>query len=152
MYLTEKDTIGYGVYSGEKLGSVIKKYGRRVLLEIVKNNRVDDSVLKKYHYHHPATQEEKLAWANKLKQMALVQECNIVSVSKEETYETTTTLEMEEERLDPKAMWEKDYMNSVDYDPEDEPVDSSFYNPSLGGWIYHPFGGVSVRPSRTLND
>ena len=127
------DTIPYGVHSGKRLRDVVKKYGRKVLLEIVKCNEVDDVYLKKYHYHHPATEEEKRNWNLKLQQMEMLQEETSVSASVVEDYVTTATEVMEEEFFDQvesvgNGYWEK----SVLYDPEDDIDDDSL--PSLEMW------------------
>ena len=121
-YLKGGDTIPYGVYSGKRLRDVVKKYGRKVLLEIVKYNEVDDEYLKRYHYHHPATEEEKRNWEMKLQQMKTHQEENCVSTPTEEVYVTTVADVMEEEIPDQKESmvnicWEV----TVLYDPEDDP-------------------------------
>lgn len=130
------DTIPYGVYSGKKLGTVVKKYGRKVLLEIVKCNEVDDDYLKKYHYHHPATEEEKRNW--ELKQRQMVKEETSMSAPLEETYVTTVTDDMNEECQDQDACeMAASWKDSVLYDPEDDPYDSCYPYLSKWGDPYH---------------
>ena len=121
-YLKGGDTIPYGVYSGKRLRDVVKKYGREVLLEIVKYNEVDDDYLKRYHYHHPATDEEKRNWEMKLQQMETHQEGNCISTPTEEVYVTTVSEVMEEEIPDQEeSMVNICWEGTVLYDPEDDP-------------------------------
>ena len=139
-YLKGGDTIPYGVYSGKRLRDVVKKYGREVLLEIVKYNEVDDEYLKRYHYHHPATEEEKRNWEMKLQQMETHQEENSVSTPTEEVYVTTATEVLEEEYSDQKeSMVNICWEITVLYDPEDDPEESKFqHKPNyekVSGWI-----------------
>ena len=136
--IKSEDTIPYGVYAGMRLGSVVKKFGRRVLLEIVKCNEVDDDYLKRYHYHHPATEEEKKAWEEKKKQLNLSQEGTCESTHVEEPYVTTftkTECQDQEESFD-YSCWE----DFVLYDPEDDPEDSSCHYSPLEWWENYPLG------------
>ena len=139
------DTIPYGVYSGKRLRDVVKKYGRKVLLEIVKCNDVDDVYLKKYHYHHPATEEEKTNWELKKKQMemTLVEICE--STPEEEVFESTATLIQETWNLDQDYV-ETNTMDSVLHDPEDDQGDDSYY-PLM---VYEP-GGYDKDSRRRIN-
>ena len=132
--LNGNDTIPYGVYSGLKLGNVVKMYGRKVLLEILKCNDVDDVYLKKYHYHHPATEEEKKNWELKKRQLEMLQEENSVSASMGEEFVTTATEVMEEEDFDQvESMGNTYWEESVLYDPEDDLGDDSSPSPEV--WI-----------------
>jgi len=123
------DTIPYGVHSGKRLRDVVKKYGRKVLLEIVKFNEVDDDYLKKYHYHHPATEEEIKAWELKKRQM--VQEETYVSAPVEDVYETDVTEVFAEEYQDQDVAMEDASWDSVLYDPEDDPDDANNISPYI---------------------
>ena len=136
------DTIPYGIYSGKKLGNVVKKYGREVLLEIVKFNEVDDDFLKKYHYHHPATEEEKIAWELKKRQMGMIQEDNRISAPVQEIHETTSTEECTEDYEENQdVIVENDPWDSVLYDPEDDPDDYKKNYPQEKDWQNYPYDG-----------
>lgn len=145
------DTIPYGIYSGKRLRDVVKKFGRKVLLEIVKCNEVDDDFLKKYHYHHPATEEEKRNWELKQRQMVLAQNETSVSASVEEPYVTSETEELAEVYQDQKecqvcVLWE----DSVLYDPEDDPEDSKSYHPAIKECGDYPLNVESIGSTRCL--
>lgn len=139
--LNANDIIPYGVYSGKRLGSVVRQFGRKVLLEIVKLNEVDDDYLKKYHYHHPATEEEKRNWELKQRQKALAQNETSVSAFVEKSYVTSVTEEQadvyqNQEECPVFVLWE----DSVLYDPEDDPEDSKCYHPAIREWEDYPLG------------
>ena len=120
------DTIPYGVHSGKRLRDVVKKYGRKVLLEIVKCNEVDDVYLKKYHYHHPATEEEKRNWELKQRQMEMAQVEICKSSPKDGVFESTATMIQDVEN--PNMDYVETYTwNSVLYDPEDDHGDDTYY-------------------------
>ena len=119
------DTIPFGVYSGKRLRDVVKKYGRKVLLEIVKCNDVDDVYLKKYHYHHPATEEEKRNWELKKKQMEMIHVEICESTPEEEVFDSTATLSHGEENLSQDYV-ETHTWDSVLYDPEDDHGDECY--------------------------
>ncbi len=122
------DTIGMGVYVGETVKDCIKKNGRESILDILKYYDLDENILKEYHYRSLGTHQDNPDDS--------VSNDEIV----EQTFETTTTLDWDEECLEPdEEVVDDPWYCPVDYDPED---DDEFGNPCLPGynsykpWIY----------------
>ena len=90
-----------------------------------------------------ARREKEKLEQEKAEQMNNVQDNTTVTALEKEAFETSIT-EVEEDDNWASHLCEEDYMNSVLYDSEDDPVDSSFYNPSETGWEHHPCGGLPV--------
>ena len=67
-HIKGNDIIPYGIYCGETLENLVNNYGKEIILRVAWSNEIDTEYLKKYHYHYPATEEEKKAWEMKLKQ------------------------------------------------------------------------------------
>lgn len=127
-----------------KVYTYLKKYGKDGVIRLLHYYDLDEEILKEYHIHKQ-TPEEKTRRENEklVKGKTEVQDCISVSTLEEDIFETTDTEIVEDDYRTPDYNKE-DHMNSVLYDPEDDPVDSSFYNPSETGWENHPFGGVPV--------
>lgn len=129
-----------------KVSTFLRKYGKDGVIELLSYYDLDEEILKEYHIHlqthaERARREKENAHKVKTEQLNKVQDCTSVSSYEEEVYETTATEVDEDDCI---TLEEEDYMNSVLYDSEDDPVDSSFYNPSETGWEHHPYGGVPV--------
>lgn len=149
--LGKKDKTQEGLFPNKnikKVTTILKKFGKKGVIRLLHYYDLDEEILKEYHIHKQ-TPEETMRRENerlekeKSEQMNTVQDSTNVSAHEEEIFETTTTDVVEEDYLT-SDITEEDYMNSVLYDPEDDPVDTSFYNPSDAGWENHPFGGVPV--------
>lgn len=128
-----------------KVSTFLRKYGKDGVIELLSYYDLDEEILEEYHIHHQtpaekAMREKEKALKAKTGQAINVQDCTSVSASEEEVYETSATELGEEDYRTP----EEDYMNSVLYDSEDDPMDSSFYYPLETGWENHPYGGVPV--------
>ena len=120
------DTIGMGVYVGETVKDCIRKNGRESILDILKYYDLDENILKEYHYRSLGTHQDNPD--------------DRVSVDEivEEPFVTSSTLDMDEEYLDPVEETVDDpWYCPVDYDPED---DDEFMSPQYGNsykpWIY----------------
>jgi hypothetical protein len=127
-----KDTIGIGVYSGETVEDCIKKYGRKSILELLKYYDLDENILKMYHFRsldkdNPEKDNKEQDW---------VQELLDYSFSVGETFETTSTQDVDEETLD----LYQEYENDLDcYDnPEDDDEFGPLWGPgnNYKPWIY----------------
>jgi len=116
-FLKMGDTIGIGVYSGETVEDCIKKYGRKSILEILKYYDLDENILKMCHFKSldkDNPEENGQDW---------IQELLDFPVPVGETFETTTTQDVDEETLDLYQEYENDldcYDNPVSYDPEED--------------------------------
>ena len=91
-----------------------------------------------------ARREKEKLEQEKAEQMNNVQDNTTVTALEKEVFETSITEEEDDDDNWASHLCEEDYMNSVLYDSEDDPVDSSFYNPSETGWEHHPCGGLPV--------
>ncbi len=135
-----------------KVSTYLRRYGKDGVIELLSYYDLEDEILEEYHIHLQTPAEkarrerEKLVKEN-AEQKNGVQDCTSVSVLEGENFETTATEVVEDDYL-ALDVYEEDYINNVLYDPEDDPVDSSFYNPSETSWENHPYGGVSVRTVR----
>ena len=131
-----------------KVSTYLRKYGKEGVIELLSYYDLEDEILEEYHIHlqtsaEKARREKERLEKEKAEQINNVQRCTSVSAPEEEIFETTAT-EVVEDDFKTSDVNEEDYMNSVLYDPEDDPVDTSFYNPSDAGWDTHPFGGLPV--------
>ena len=127
------DTIGMGVYVGETVRDCIKKNGRRSILEILKYYDLDENILLEYHFRylgpHKDEQEKQIN----------VQEISNDYVPVEESFETTTTLDWDEEYPEPdEEVVDDPWYCPVDYDPEDDDEYGPLWGPgsSYKPWIY----------------
>lgn len=129
-----------------KVSTYLNKYGKIGVWDLLHEFDLEEDILEEYHIHKE-TPEEYAMRMKKLKEEETVLEENVqesTSVSSPvEDFVTTTTDIVEDDHRTPDVNNE-DYMNSVLYDPEDPPMDSSFYNPSKTGWNYHPYGKAFV--------
>ena len=131
-----------------KVSTYLRRYGKDGVIELLSYYDLEDEILEEYHIHlqtsaDKARREKERLEKEKAEQINNVQRCTSVSAPEEEIFETTAT-EVVEDGFKTSGVNEEDYMNSVLYDPEDDPVDTSFYNPYDAGWDTHPFGGVPV--------
>ena len=122
------DTIGMGVYVGETVKDCIRKNGRESILELLKYYDLDENILKEYHYRslgiHQDNPDDRVS----------------VSVDEivEESFVTSSTLDIDEEYLEPEEEVVDDpWYCPVDYDPEDDDeFGSPLYGNSYKPWIY----------------
>lgn len=129
-----------------KVSTFLKRHGKEGVIALLPYYDLDEEILEEYHIHlqtpaERARREKENAHKVKTEQLNKVQDCTSVSSYEEEVYETTATEVDEDDCI---TLEEEDYMNSVLYDSEDDPVDSSFYNPSETSWEHHPYGGIPV--------
>lgn len=131
-----------------KVSTYLRKYGKEGVIELLSYYDLEDEILEEYHIHlqtpaEKARREKERLDKEKAEQINNIQRCTSVSAPEEEIFETTAT-EVVEDDFKTSDVNEEDYMNSVLYDPEDDPVDTSYYNPSNAGWDTHPFGGAPM--------
>ena len=122
-----KDTIGIGVYSGETVEDCIRKYGRKSILEILKYYDLDENILKRCHFRSldmDNPEENGQDWTQEILESPF---------TGGESFETTTTQDVDEETLD----LYQEYENDLDcYDnPEDDEEFGGNGN-SYKPWIY----------------
>ena len=147
--LVKSSIIMKGEFAGESVEYVITMCGKKGVLKLLKYYNLDKKILEEFHLHKLTPKEKRKREKENLEkgkneQLTQEQVCQSVSVLEEETYETTTTLIEGEEYLDSN----ENNRNSVMYDPEDDPMDSSFYHPSVMDWTPHPYGGGVLRKTR----
>ena len=119
--LGRNDIVRVGVYSthGMKVSTVLERYGKKGVMDLLLYYDLEEEILEEYHIHRLSPDEKELREG--LEQMNRVQEDTNVSVPVEETFETTTTQDMEEESPEMEEYVGNDYRNyPVLYDPEDE--------------------------------
>lgn len=78
--LKMKDTIKEGIFKGEKVGKVIKIYGKKGIWDILKSYDLDEEILKKYHFHKKKDEQKDEVQEN-------------TNVSKPQEYVSTKTLD-----------------------------------------------------------
>ena len=118
--LGKNDLVKVGVYStyGMKVSTVLKRYGKEGVMKLLVYYDLDEEILDEYHIHRLTPEEKEMKG---VEQMDKIQENTNVSVPVEETFETTTTQDMEEESPEMEEYVGNDYRNyPVLYDPEDE--------------------------------
>lgn len=120
------DTIGMGVYVGETVKDCIRKNGRESILDILKYYDLDENILKEYHYRSIGTHQDNPD--------------DRVSVDEivEQSFVTSSTLDMDEEYLEPVEEVDDYWDTPVLYDPEDDDEfgDTWGYGNSYKPWIY----------------
>ena len=119
--LGKNDIVRVGVYYilGMKVSTVLNRYGKKGLLDLLHYYDLEEEILEEYHIHRLSPEEKEMM--ERVEQMNKVQEDTNVSVPVEETFETTTTQDLEEEYLDQEEYDEDRYWDfPVLYDPEDE--------------------------------
>lgn len=131
-----------------KVSTFLKRHGKEGVIALLPYYDLEDEILEEYHIHlqtpaEKARREKEKLEKEKVEQMNIVQDCTTVVAPDEEVFETSVT-EVEENDNWASDLNEEDYMNSVLYDAEDDPLDSSFYYPIETGWDNHPYGGVPV--------
>lgn len=150
--------IEVGMYAGSTLGTVLDYYGKRAFLEILKYYNVSDDIMKAYHCHIPATEEEKKAWelkkvAMKMNETAAKKDDEIVKakpntsdnvdidINNDDALNTVGIVELDSDSWETTMTDNKD---TVLYDSEDDEMDSrSFLPPMSNGWAY-PYGEASM--------
>jgi hypothetical protein len=147
--LVKSSIIKKGEFAGESVEYVITMCGKKGVLKLLKYYNLDKKILEEFHLHKLSPKEKRKREKENLEkgmreQKTQEQVCQSVSVLEEEIYETTATLIEEEEYLDP---YENNW-DSVMYDPEDDPMDSSFYYPSVMDWTPYSYGGGVLRKTR----
>ena len=137
--LGRNDIVRVGVYSthGMKVSTVLERYGKKGVMDVLLYYDLEEEILDEYHIHRLTPEETELREG--LEQMNKVQEETNVSVSVEETFETTTTQDVEEESLEQEEFVGNDYwIYSVLYDPEDEDGYGGYrgYGNNSTPWLY----------------
>ena len=137
--LGRNDIVRVGVYSthGMKVSTVLERYGKKGVMDLLLYYDLEEEILDEYHIHRLTPEEKELREG--LEQMNKVQEETNVSVSVEETFETTTTQDVEEESLEQEEFVGNDYwIYSVLYDPEDEDGYGGYrgYGNNSTPWLY----------------
>lgn len=138
-----------------KVSTYLKRHGKDGVWDLLHYFDLEDEILEEYNIH-AMTAEEYAMRMQKLNEVENVpveniQESTSVSSPVQEDFVTSTTTDIVENDNRTPDVIKEDYMNSVLYDPEDPPVDPSFYNPSKTGWNYHPSTGVPVGTMRKPN-
>ena len=120
------DTIGMGVYVGETVKDCIKKNGRESILDILKYYDLDENILTEYHYRSLGTHQDNPD--DKVSKDEML----------EQTFVTSSTLDMDEEYLEPVEEVDDYWDTPVLYDPEDDDEfgDHWEYGNSYKPWIY----------------
>lgn len=118
--LGKNDIVKVGVYSKHrmKVSTILNRYGKKGVLNLLLHYDLEEEILEEYHIHKLTPEEKEMR--EKLEQMNKVQEDTNVSVTVEETIETTTTLDVDEEYPDRKNMKRGTTRTILWYDPEDE--------------------------------
>ena len=123
------DTIGIGVYVGETVRDCIRKYGRKSILEILKYYDLDEEILMEYHYrslepHKDNPEENGQDWTQEILESPF---------TGGESFETTTTQDVDEETLD----LYQEYENDQDcYDNSEGDEEFGGNGNSYKPWIY----------------
>lgn len=115
------DFVEVGVYSTHrmKVSTVLNRYGKKGVLDLLLHYDLEEEILEEYHIHRLSPEEKEMR--NRVEEMNKVQEETNVSVPVEETFETTTTQEVDEEYPDLEEYDEGDNWDyPVLFDPEDE--------------------------------
>lgn len=118
--LQKNSKIRMGIYSGMTVYECINQYGRKSLWEILKYYDLDEEIQKEYSIR-PATPEEKLEWEKKKLKKQTKEQTNL-SIPEKVTYETSTTLDVnEDDKVEEE--YEVYYLDHpVSYYPEDYDV------------------------------
>lgn len=118
--LGKDDIVKVGVYSsyGMKVSDILKRDGKRGVMNLLPNYDLEEEILKEYHIHKLSPEEKEMR--EKVEQMNKVQKETSVSVPVEEIIETITQ-DVDEEYPDLDEYDEGGYWDyPVLYDPEDE--------------------------------
>ena len=120
------DTIGMGVYVGETVKDCIRKNGRESILDILKYYDLDENILKEYHYRSLGTHQDNPD--DRVSKDEIVEQPFVIS----------STLDMDEEYLEPVEEMDDCWDTPVLYDPEDDDEfgDTWGYGNSYKPWIY----------------
>lgn len=119
--LGKDDVVKVGVYSthGMKVSTVLKRYGKKGVMDLLLHYDLEEDILEEYHIHRLSPDEKEMR--DRVEEMNKVQEDTKVSVPVEETFETTTTQEVDEEYPDLEGYDERDFwIYPVLFEPEDE--------------------------------
>ena len=119
--LGRNDIIRVGVYStyGMKVSTVLKRYGKKGVMNLLLFYDLEEEILEEYHIHRLSPEKKEMR--EKVEQVNKVQEETNESVPVEETFGTTTTQDVDEEY--PKQeeyVGNNNWIYPVLYDPEDE--------------------------------
>lgn len=150
--LVKSSIIKKGEFAGESVEYVITMCGKKGVLKLLKYYNLDKKILEEFHLHKltpkgKSKREKENLEKGKNDQLTQEQVCQSVSVLEEEIYETTTTLIEEEKYLDSN----ENNRDSVLFDPEDDPMDSSNIQPSVMNWTPHPYGNGVLGRTRNAN-
>ena len=150
--LVKSSIIMKGEFAGESVEYVITMCGKKGILKLLRYYNLDKKILEEFHLHKLTPKEKRKREKENLEkgkneQLTQEQVCQSVSVLEEETYETTTTLIEGEEYMNSN----ENNRDSVLYDPEDDPMDSSYNHPSVMNWTPHPYGNGVLGRTRNAN-
>ena len=131
-----------------KVSTFLKRHGKEGVIALLPYYDLEDEILEEYHIHlqtpaERARREKEKLEQEKAEQMNIVQDNTTVTALEKEVFETSIT-EVEEDDNWASHLCEEDYMNSVLYDSEDDPMDSSFFYPCDSGWESRPYGGAPI--------
>jgi len=118
--LGKNDIVKVGVYSRHrmKVSTILNRYGKKGVLNLLINYDLEEEILEEYHIHKLTPEEKEMR--EKLEQMNKVQEDTNVSVTVGDTFETTTTQDVDEEYPDRKNMMRGTTGTILWYNPKDE--------------------------------
>ena len=118
--LGKNDIVKVGVYSKHrmKVSTILNKYGKKGVMNLLLHYDLEEEILEEYHIHKLTPEENEMR--EKLEQMNKVQEDTNVSVTVEETIETTTTLDVDEEYPNKKNKMRGTTGTILWYDPKDK--------------------------------
>lgn len=132
-----------------KVSTFLKRHGKEGVIALLPYYDLEDEILEEYHIHlqtpaERARREKEKLEQEKAEQMNIVQDNTTVTALEKEVFETSITEEDDDDDNWASHLCEEDYMNSVLYDSEDDPMDSSFFYPCDSGWESHPYGGAPI--------
>lgn len=132
-----------------KVSTFLKRHGKEGVIALLPYYDLEDEILEEYHIHlqtpaERARREKEKLEQEKAEQMNIVQDNTTVTALEKEVFEPSITEEEDDDDNWASHLCEEDYMNSVLYDSEDDPMDSSFFYPCDSGWESHPYGGAPI--------
>jgi len=131
--LTKSDTIETGIYAGMTVKSCLNFYGKRAIPEILKYYDLSPEIMKEYHCHlqpHeekvPVVKTEKERCCE-MTQDSVIEPSYVTDITdSEDAFDTEDLV-----NLDDNDSWVSDLIelrNNILYDPEDDMVDSAYYD------------------------
>ena len=124
-----------------KVSTYLKKHGKAGVIALLPYYDLEDEIMEEYHIHLQTPAERARREKEKAEQVNNVQDNITVSAPEEEVYETTAT-DVVEDVCKATDVNVEDYIGSVLYDQEDDPMDTPFYYPAETGLYRYPYWGV----------